>query len=91
MNKKLNTLFFIIGATVFNLLIMLVLMLISLTLVGVIFRGNLNPNILSVLMMVIFLSSIIGSFVIYSWLVKRIAKKIDMDKYFLPLFKKRKN
>ncbi len=91
MNKKLNTLFFIIGATVLNLLIMLFLMLISLTLVGVIFKGNLNPNILSVLMMVIFLSSIIGAFVIYSWLVKRIAKKIDMDRYFLPLFKKRKN
>ena len=91
MNKKLNTLFFIIGATVLNLLIMLFLMLISLTLVGVIFKGNLNPNILSVLMMVIFLGSIIGAFVIYSWLVKRIAKKIDMDKYFLPLFKKRKN
>ncbi len=91
MNKKLNTLFFIIGATVFNLLIMLVLMVISLALVGVIFKENLNPNILSVLMMVIFLGSIIGSFVIYSWLVKRIAAKIDMDKYFLPLFKKRKN
>ena len=53
MNKKLNTLFFIIGATVFNLLIMLVLMVISLALVGVIFKENLNPNILSVLMMVI--------------------------------------
>jgi len=91
MNKKVNTLFFIIGATVFNLLIMLVLMLISLTLVGVIFKGNLNPNILSVMMMVVFLGSIVGSFVIYSWLVKRIAAKIDMDKYFLPLFKKRKN
>lgn len=91
MNKKLNTLFFIIGATVLNLLIMLFLMLISLTLVGVIFKGNLNPNILSVLMMVIFLGSIIGAFIIYSWLVKKIAKKIDMDKYFLPLFKKRKN
>ena len=90
MNKKLNTFFFIIGATVFNLLIMLVLMLISLTLVGVIFRGNLNPNILSVLMMVIFLGSLIGSFVIYSWLVNILAIKIDIYKYCIPFFKKRK-
>jgi len=64
MNKKLNTALFMIGATVFNLVLLFVLI-------------------------VVFLAAMVGSFLIYNQVVKWIARKIDMEKYFLPLFKRR--
>jgi hypothetical protein len=90
MNKKVNTVLFLLGATVFNLLIMFVIILLFLVLLSAIFRGSLNPNVLSVLMIVIFIGSIAASFFIYGRVVKWISRKVDMEKYFLPLFRRRK-
>ena len=90
MNKKVNTVLFLLGATVFNLLIMFVIIVLFLVLLSAIFRGSLNPNVLSVLMIVIFIGSIAASFFIYGRVVKWISRKVDMEKYFLPLFRRRK-
>ena len=48
MNKKTNTVLFLLGATVFNLLVMFLLIVISLVLISVIFRDRLSPNVLSI-------------------------------------------
>ena len=90
MNKKVNTVLFLLGATVFNLLVMFVLILIFLVLISVISRGSLNPNVLSILMIVVFIGSIAASFFIYGRVVKWLNRKIDMDKYFMPLFRRKK-
>jgi hypothetical protein len=90
MNKKVNTVLFLLGATVFNLLVMFILIVIFLVLISVIFRGSLNPNVLSVLMIVVFIGSIAASFFIYGRVVKWLNRKIDMDKYFIPLFRRKK-
>jgi hypothetical protein len=90
MNKKVNTVLFLLGATVFNLLVMFVLIVIFLVLISVIFRGSLNPNVLSILMIVVFIGSIAASFFIYGRVVKWLNRKIDMDKYFIPLFRRKK-
>ena len=74
MNKKVNTVLFLLGATVFNLLIMFVIILLFLVLLSAIFRGSLNPNVLSVLMIVIFIGSIAASFFIYGRVVKWISR-----------------
>ncbi len=87
MSKKTNTVLFILGATVFNLVVIVVLMMISLLIVGLLSGGKLSPNLLSILMMVLFLGSIAGAFLLYSWLVRRLAQRINMDEYFLPLFR----
>ncbi|MCK5008401.1 MAG: leader peptide processing enzyme, partial [Spirochaetales bacterium] len=65
MNKKANTVLFLLGATVFNLLIMFLLIVIFLVLISAIFRDSLNPNVLSILMIVVFVGSIAASFFIY--------------------------
>ena len=90
MNKKVNTVLFLLGATVFNLLIMFILIVIFLVLISAIFRDSLNPNVLSILMIVVFIGSIAASFFIYGRVVKWLSRKINMEKYFLPLFRRKK-
>ena len=90
MNKKVNTVLFLLGATVFNLLIMFLLIVLFLVLISTIFRGSLNPNVLSILMIIIFIGSIAASFFIYGRVIKWLSRKIDMEKYFLPLFRRKK-
>jgi len=90
MNKKANTVLFLLGATVFNLLIMFLLIVLFLVLISAIFRDSLNPNVLSILMIFVFVGSIAASFFIYGRLVKWLSRKIDMEKYFLPLFRRKK-
>ena len=38
----------------------------------------------------VFLGSMVGSFLIYNQVIKLVSRKIDMEKYFLPLFKRRR-
>jgi len=90
MNKKVNTVLFLLGATVFNLLIMFMLIVLFLVLISAIFRESLNPNVLSILMIVVFVGSIAAAFFIYGRVVKWLSRKIDMEKYFLPLFRRKK-
>jgi hypothetical protein len=90
MNKKVNTVLFLLGATVFNLLLMFVLIVIFLVLFSAIFRETANPNVFSILMIVVFIGSIAVSFLIYGRVVKWLSRKINMEKYFLPLFRRKK-
>jgi hypothetical protein len=90
MNKKANTVLFLLGATVFNLLLMFLLIVIFLVLISAIFKDSLSPNILSILMIVVFIGSIAASFFIYGRVVKWLSRKIEMDKYFIPLFRRKK-
>jgi len=90
MNKKLNTVLFLLGATAFNLLTMFLLILLCLVAISAIFRDSLGPNLLAVLMIVIFIGSIAASFLIYGRLVKWMSRRYDMEKYFLPLFRRKK-
>jgi len=90
MNKKVNTVLFLLGATVFNLLIMFLLIVLFLVLISALFRDSLNPNVLSILMIVVFVGSIAASFFVYGRVVKWLSRKIDMEKYFLPLFRRKK-
>jgi hypothetical protein len=90
MNKRVNTVLFLLGATVFNLLMMFLIIVLFLVLISAIFRDSLSPNVLSILMIVVFVGSIAASFFIYGRLVKWLSRKIDMEKYFLPLFRRKK-
>lgn len=85
MNKKLNTGLFILGATVINLVIMAVLVILGLFLLS-----KLPESIIPIGTVVIFFIAIIGAFFIYHRIVKFISKRVNMDKYFDPIFKQRK-
>ncbi len=90
MNKKLNTALFLIGATVFNLLLLFVLIVLSLLVISALGRGRLSGNLMSILLIVVFLGSMVASFLIYNQVIKFVSRKIDLEKYFLPLFRRRR-
>lgn len=90
MNKKANTVLFLLGATVFNLLIWAIVGLLFVVLISVIFKDPLNPYLGVILVIFVFIGSIAASFFIYSRVVKWLNRKIDMDKYFMPLFRRKK-
>lgn len=89
MNKKVNTALFIIGATVVNLVLMAVLILVGFFIVSFLPLNQASQGITTVLVIVIFFAAIIGTFVIYHNMVKYLSTKIDMDKYFHPIIKRK--
>ncbi len=89
MNKKLNTVYFLLGATVLNLLIMLVLMSL-LALIFILAYRNMEEvsqglSLLAVL--VVLIGGIAGTFFIYNRTIKWIVAKWKMDDYIEPLFR----
>ncbi len=90
MNRKLNTLLFILAASVGNIVIMIVLMVALLGLASIIVPANVSPGLGQIIFLLVFAASIGGSFFIYHKFVGFISKKIDMEKYFHPIFRGRR-
>jgi len=86
MNKKANTLLFILGATVFNVLTAII-SFVLLTLLYVRFLMELIPESgRSWGFALIFISSIAISFLVYRAVLKFLLTKIQVEKYFDPIF-----
>lgn len=92
MNKRVNTLLFILGAVAFNLLVMMILMVAGFVLVMYLTRGLTESSTLPVMaaLTVVFVGSAVGTFYIYARAVKFLSGKIDFDKYFHPLISRRR-
>jgi len=90
MNKKLNTVLFIIGGTVFNVLVTIISFLVLFIICSNLLYGRISENAYGWLLPVIFVASIAASFFIYRLVIKIVVKKIDVEKYFNPLFVSRK-
>jgi len=89
MNKKLNTFLFVLGATVFNIAIA-ILCFMLLFLLYVRFLYPVLPEESSVWSFsFIFVAAIALSIIIYRVTLKFLLKKINLEKYFDPLFIKR--
>ena len=93
MNKKTNTLLFILGGTVFNILITVLSFILLLALCSAFVFPRFSPEspAWSWIMAGIFVAAIVISFLVYRLAIKIIMKKVDMDKYFDPIFKPRKH
>jgi hypothetical protein len=91
MNKKLNTFLFVAGATVVNILIMILMYLIPFFITGLIMKPYLDKNeglqqVFVILVTIVYpLIAIIGSFFVYNRVVKFFTARIDMEKYFHPI------
>jgi len=89
MNKKVNTILFILGATLFNALIAIICFIL-LTILYVRLLMNLLPEQTSSWSFTfIFIISIVVSFIAYRFLMKYLIKKVDVEKYFDPIFVRR--
>ena len=88
MNKKTNTVLFILGATVVNILVMLIVLVVGLILIAQL-PESFQENAGQIIIIVLFFAIAI-SFVSYNRFMKYLSRKIDMDKYFHPIFKQRR-
>ena len=85
MGKKANTVFFIIGATLFNLIVTAACFFLFLLVYGYFFLSGSSENMLPWLIPIFFIASITISFFIYRLVVRIISKRINIDKHFAPL------
>ena len=90
MNKKRNTFLFILGGTVFNVLITFIYMFVLIFIYLNVFIEILPEATQAWFIPVVFGLAILLSFLTYRWVVKLISQKIDMDKYFDPIFGQRR-
>jgi len=86
MNKKANTLLFILGATLFNILITILAFILLLAIYANLIMRHLPVNAQTWALVVIFIAAIALSFVIYRFALRFLMKKINIDKYFDPIF-----
>ena len=86
MSKKTNTVLFIIGGTAFNIIITVLSFIILLVLYGSLLLPRLPEGGGTWGIPVIFIVSIVVSFLAYRLLIKIIMKKVDMEKHFDPIF-----
>ena len=89
MNKKINTFLFILGGTVFNVLITVFCFVVFLVIYSKFLYGRIGDNSVAWVLPVFFVASIAFSFLAYRLAIKIIIKKVDMDKYFDPIFRPR--
>ena len=87
MNKKFNTLLFVLGATLINILLMIILFLAAFVVYGLLLAPRLPAGANAVIVVVLFIVSIVGTYFIYHKLVTLMSKKVEFEKYFDPLFK----
>jgi hypothetical protein len=90
MGKKTNTLLFILGATLFNLLVTIVSFLVLLLLFVKFLASVLPETATAWALPAIFIGSVVLSFVLYRIALKQLLKRMDVDKHFAPLFKPRR-
>ena len=83
MNKKLNTALFLVGATLANMLIMFIVFVLLLIPTIKLFAES---NAAGYMLVADFVVAIAATFFIYNRLMKLFQKKVDMEKYFHPLF-----
>ena len=84
MNKKVNTLLFILGATAFNVISAVAGIILLYILFSIIAsKLGIGPDWV---FPVSFLGGIVASFFIYRAVLKLVTKKIDMEKHFDPIF-----
>jgi phosphoglycerol transferase MdoB-like AlkP superfamily enzyme len=89
MSKKTNTLLFLIGGTIFNVIVTLVCFLLLLLVYSNFLYDRVSESVAAWVLPVFFVGAIAASFFIYRLAIKFLMKKIDMEKYFDPIFSRR--
>jgi hypothetical protein len=89
-NKNLKLALFLIGATVFNIVLMFVF-IIAIFLVATRLMGeNPNPVVFQIVLFVGFIASIVVTFLIYGRVMKWLQAKYNLEQHFPQLFKRKK-
>lgn len=90
MSKKTNTLLFILGATLFNILITVLSFILLLVVYAKILQPHLGEGAQAWSVVIIFILSIALSFVVYRFVLGILMKRINVEKYFDPIINSRR-
>jgi len=90
-NKRVNTILFILGATLFNIIVTVTAFLALLTAYARLLMRRLPDSVDAWFVPLLFIAAIAVSFVVYRFSFNLLLDKIDMDKYFDPVFKSRRS
>jgi len=90
MNKKTNTFLFVIMGTIFNIFITVLCFIVFLVIYSRILFPILPPSSNVWVLPIIFIGSIVISFLVYRLVIKLFFKKVDMEKHFYPIFSSRR-
>lgn len=90
MNKKVNTVLFILGATLANVILMTAVFLLLFILFGRFLAPALPPAGDQIAVVVIFLGSIVLTYFAYHRIIKVLQDRVDMEKYFDPIFRRKR-
>jgi hypothetical protein len=91
MGKKTNTLLFILGATLFNIIVTVVSFLVLLLVFAKFLAPILPETAAAWALPVIFIGSIALSFLLYRAALNLLMKRMDFGSRFAPLFKPHKH
>jgi len=86
MNKKLNTLLFMLVGTIVNIVMMLAIFLLLLYGANLILTPESDSTVKMVIFFLVVSLSVVGTFFLYSKLIKVINRKWDLEQYMHPLF-----
>lgn len=86
MNKKANTMLFILGATVFNIVVTVLCFMALLLLYAKLLLPLLPEAGQAWAFPLIFIAAIAFSFLVYRFTLKLLMKKVEIEKYFDPIF-----
>lgn len=90
MNKKLNTFIFLLAGTVVNIVVMLLLLVAFLYIISFLFKPETNGAVITAVTLTAVMLSVVGSYFIYSRLVKIVNKKWNLEQWIEPLFNKKR-
>ena len=86
MNKKVNTLLFVLCATVFNILVTVASFLLLLTVYAKLLMQSLPEESQAWSFPLIFIASMAIAFLAYRYVLRFLLKKVEVEKYFDPIF-----
>jgi hypothetical protein len=86
MNQKLNTILFILGATVFNIIVTVVSFLLLLIIYAKTIMRVLPADFQPWSFPLIFIAALAAAFLAYRYILRFLLKKIEIEKYFDPIF-----
>lgn len=90
MNKNLKLALFLLGATVFNIVLMFAFIIAIFLVASRLMGNNPNPVVFQIVLLVGFIASIVVTFLIYGKVMKWLQAKYNLEQHFPQLFKKRK-
>jgi hypothetical protein len=89
-NPTLKMVLFLAAATVFNIGLMLVFVVVIIVAAGLVLGQHANPVVFQIILFIGFIVSIVLTFLIYGRLMKWIQAKYNLEKHLPQLFKRKR-